>query len=131
MGGDMRNSLVLVIVVVFLATVVLTGCQDLQTSGTATSATSSPTTAPPQVVTTQQDLVRVPSYQDFKSTYTGDDWGQVLAAWQAAVEDGFSQAGLVAEIELVPPGDTEYQDPEAGTMVPRGTVVHIRVAVYD
>jgi hypothetical protein len=133
----MRRSLVVVLAVASLVTLVLAGCQDLQTPGTApsatssTSTTSSPTTVPAQVVTTQQDLVRVPSYKDFKSAYTGDDWGQVLAAWQAAVEDGFSQAGLVADIEVVAPGDTEYQDPEAGTMVPSGTVVHIRVAVYD
>ena len=127
----MRRGLVVVLVVASLVVLMLAGCQDLQTPGTATSATSSPATVPAQVVTTQQDLVRVPSYKDFKSTYTGDDWDQVLAAWRAAVEDGFSQAGLVADLELVAPGDTEYQDPEAGTMVPRGTVVHIRVAVYD
>jgi hypothetical protein len=127
----MRRSLVVVLVVVSLVPLALAGCRDLQTPGTATSDVHSSTTAPTEVVTTQQELVRVPSYKDFKSTYTGDDWGQVLAAWQAAVEDGFSQAGLVADIELVAPGDTEYQDPEAGTMVPRGTVVHIRVAVYD
>jgi hypothetical protein len=127
----MRRSLVVMLVAVSLVTLGLSGCQDLNAPGTATSATSSPTTAPPQVVTTQQDLVRVPSYQDFKSTYTGDDWNQVLATWEAAVQDGFSQAGLVADLVLVAPGDTEYQDPEAGTMVPRGTVVHIRVAVYD
>jgi hypothetical protein len=131
MGGDMRRDPVMVLVVVSLVTLVLVGCQDLQTPGIATSATSNPTTLPTQVVTTQQDLVKVPSFRDFKSTYTGNDWDQVLAAWQAAVEDGFSQVGLVADIELVPPGDTEYQDPEAGAMVPSGTVVHIRVAVYD
>jgi hypothetical protein len=127
----MRRHLAIVVVALALVVLVLAGCQDLQAPGTATSATASSTTTATQVVTTQQDLVRVPSYQDFKSTYAGDVWDQVLAAWMAAVEDGFSQAGLVADIELVAPGDTEYQDPEAGTMVPRGTVVHIRVAVYD
>jgi predicted small secreted protein len=127
----MRRRFAIVVVALALVALVLAGCQDLQDPGTATSVTASPTSMATQVVTTQQDLVRVPSYQDFKSAYTGDDWGQVLVAWEAAVEEGFSQAGLVADLEVVAPGDTEYQDPEAGTMVPRGTVVHIRVAVYD
>jgi hypothetical protein len=128
--GNVRRYVVAVVAVAFFVSLVLAGCQDLQGPDTATSATASPTTVPAQVATTQ-DLVRVPSYLDFESTYTGDVWEQVLASWMAAIEDGFSQAGLVADLELVAPGDAEYQDPEAGTMVPRGTVVHIRVAVYD
>ncbi len=125
-----RHLLVLLVLTVSLVVLGLAGCQDLQGPGTVTSDTVAPTTVVIQTTTTE-DLVRVPSYMDFKSGYTGDVWEQALSSWQAAVEDGFSQAGLVADIELVAPGDDEYQDPEAGTMVPRGTVVHIRVAVYD
>jgi hypothetical protein len=120
-----------------LVAVSLAGCQNLQASGVATTVptgpttvTVSPTTAPSQTTTTQ-DLVRVPSYMDFKPTYTGDDWNLLLESWRSAIEGGFSAAGLTADLQVVAPGDTEYQDPEAGSMVPRGTVVHIRVAVYD
>ena len=128
----------MVAVAASLVVVALVGCQDLQTSGEPTAPTAGPTaptaspaTAAPAPTATTQNLVRVPSYTDFKATYTGDDWGQLLESWMTAVEDGFSQAGLVADLEVVAPGDTEYQDPAAGSMVPPGTVVHIRVAVYD
>lgn len=127
----MRRELTILVVVLSLAALAFAGCQDLQAPATTTSATAGPTTLPTQGGTTLQELVTVPSYKDFKATYNGDDFEQVMASWKAAVEAGFSQAGLVAEIEFVAPGDTEYQDPEAGTTVPRGTVVHIRVAVYD
>jgi len=130
-------------VAVSLVAVALVGCQDLQESGEETtvsagetSVTEVSTTAPVETTTTiqtttTQDLVRVPSYMDFRATYTGDDWNLLLESWRTAIEDGFSQAGLVADLEVVAPGDTEYQDPVAGSMVPRGTIVHIRVAVYD
>jgi len=131
----MRRHLMILIVVLSLVALAFAGCQDLQGVTTEASATPNlttptPTGAPAETLTTQE-LVLVPSYTDFRSTYTGDDWEQVLAAWKAAIQDGFSQAGLVAEIELIAPGETQSQDPPAGSMVPRGTVVHIRVTVYD
>ena len=72
-----------------------------------------------------------PSYTKFKGLNTGDDFGLALESFAAAVKAGFKKAGLVADLEFVAPGDPEYQKPKAGTMVKKGTVVHIRVAVYD
>jgi hypothetical protein len=133
----MRHRLVVSIVVVSLVTLALVGCEDLGASDTATSAGgtptsgAAPTTTPAVATTAQPELVRVPAYQDFPSSYTGNDFGLALEAWQEAIQTGFSEAGLVAEIELVPVDSPQFQEPAAGTMVPRGTVVHIQVIVAD
>jgi hypothetical protein len=98
---------------------------------TTTSMVTTTTTEAPTTTTTQQKLVKVPSYTAFTGSYTGDDMGKALDSWEAAVKAGFRKLGLIAEVTLVSPGEAEYQSPKAGKMVPKGTVVHIQVAVYD
>jgi hypothetical protein len=98
---------------------------------TTTTEAATTTTEAAATTTTKQKLVKVPSYTDFKSSYQGNDFGKALKAWQAAVEAGFHKVGLVAKVEFLPPGEQDSQNPKAGQMVPKGTVVHIRVVVYD
>lgn len=79
-------------------------------------------------------FVRVPSWRDFRSSYTGDDWTTIIESTIAAIEDGFAKAHLIADVQLVngwDEGSTAYQRPKAGTMVQTGTIVHIRIPVYD
>lgn len=85
------------------------------------------------VVSTGLDLVKVPSWKNFRGTYTGSDWNKVLASLEAAIKAGFKKAGLTATVEFVngiedPKGS---QSPKAGTMVPRGTKVRCKVPVVD
>ncbi len=101
------------------------------TTSEGTTTTEAITTTEAPTTTTTEALVKVPSYTKFHGSYTGDDWGKVLSSWEAAVKAGFKKVGLVADLTLVAPGDPEYQKPKAGTMVKKGTVVHIHVAVYD
>lgn len=101
------------------------------TTAATTTTTLETTTTTEAPTTTTEALVKVPSYKNFKGSYTGDDFGKALDSWEAAVKAGFKKAGLVAVVTLVAPGDPEYQKPKAGTMVKKGTTVHIHVAVYD
>jgi hypothetical protein len=98
---------------------------------TTTTMVTTTTTEAPTTTTTAQKLVKVPSYTAFTGSYSGDDMGKALDSWEAAVKAGFHKVGLIADIVLVIPGDPEYQSPKAGKMVPKGTVVHIQVAVWD
>jgi serine/threonine-protein kinase len=86
------------------------------------------------VVSTGVDLVPVPSWRDFKSSYTGDDWGKTLESLTSAIKAGFKRAGLSASVEYLNAwvdGDTAHQRPRAGSRVPRGTRVRIQIPVYD
>lgn len=84
-------------------------------------------------VSTGVDLVRVPSYRKFNGSYSGDDWNKELDSMIAAIKAGFRRAGLVASVEITSAYESEkdYQSPKAGSMVQRGTRVHIRIPVYD
>jgi hypothetical protein len=77
--------------------------------------------------------VRVPSWRRFHSSYTGTDWETILRTAIKAIRTGFAKRGLVARVTLVDgySGGTSRQRPRAGTWVPKGTVVRIRIAVYD
>jgi beta-lactam-binding protein with PASTA domain len=102
-------------------------------SQTPSSGEAQPGTAVVINVSTGVDLVLVPSWRDFPSSYNGDDWARTLDSIQASVEAGFKRAGLVAHIEFVNAnaGDSDYQSPKSGSRVPRGTRVQIRIAVSD
>jgi hypothetical protein len=79
-------------------------------------------------------LVRVPSWKDFPSSYTGDDWAATLEAMKAAIEAGFEKAGLSAVVQFGDAwseGENASQSPKAGSSVPEETTVHIRIPVYD
>jgi hypothetical protein len=78
-------------------------------------------------------LVRVPSWRRFHSSYTGTDWDTILTSGIAAIEDGFAKRGLIARVTLANgyAGAKSSQRPRAGVWATEGTVVHVRVAVYD
>jgi dipeptidyl aminopeptidase/acylaminoacyl peptidase len=78
-------------------------------------------------------MVRVPSWRRFRSSYTGTDWDTILKTGIAAIKAGFAKRGLIARVTLVNgyDGSTSRQRPKAGTWAPKGTVVRVRLAVYD
>jgi Tol biopolymer transport system component len=78
-------------------------------------------------------LVRVPSWRRFHSSYTGTDWETILRTTIKAIRAGFAKRSLVARVTLASgyDGTKCRQRPRAGTWVPKGTVVRIRIAVYD
>lgn len=93
-----------------------------------------PGTAVTLTISTGVDLVRVPDADDFRGSYNGDDWNQVLMSHEAAIEAGFRRAGLTAVVEFLnawEAGDDIRQDPKPGSMVRRGTKVYVGVPVYD
>lgn len=78
-------------------------------------------------------FVRVPSWRDFPSSYTGDDFFAGLEKLQASIDAGFDRAGLIADVQYINgiDGATSYQRPKAGARVQEWTTVHIRIAVID
>ncbi len=79
-------------------------------------------------------LVRVPDVvaavrsHDFRADYA-DDAKMAAIARSAYVDGALEAVGLQADLVSVPgPGD-DAQEPAAGTMVERGTVVNVRLAV--
>lgn len=92
-----------------------------------------PGTAVSVAVSTGVELVKVPSWRDFRTSVPEDDWGAYLEAWIAAMESGFRKAGLVPDVQLknAYEDESEYQNPRAGTLVPRGTTVHVEIPIYD
>lgn len=133
---------------VLFGTLLLAGCSDSGDTSTSTTTTSrvssttstpsttalsSTTTTASTTTTSVPALVTVPSYEDFPSSYTGDDWGTILESTKAAIADGFDAAGLIAEVEFVNGFEVAEagQEPAAGSMVPEGTSVHIVIPVYD
>lgn len=78
-------------------------------------------------------FVRVPSWRDFPSSYTDDDFVTGLERAKAAIEAGFDDAGLVADVVFVNGIDetTASQRPKAGSWVQNWTTVHIRIPVID
>ena len=80
-----------------------------------------------------RQFVRVPSWRDFPSSYTGDDWFEGLTAMQTAIEEGFAKRALIADVEFVNglDGTPASQRPKAGSQVETGTIVHIHIPVVD
>jgi len=78
-------------------------------------------------------VVQVPSWRDFRSAYTGDDWVTILESLQEAIEIGFADVGLIADVEYLNghAGARAYQRPRAGARVLQGTTVRIGIPVYD
>ena len=77
--------------------------------------------------------VRVPSWRDFPSSYTGDDFFAGLEAAKAAIERGFAKRALIADVEFVNglDGTPASQRPRVGSLVQQGTIVHIHIPVVD
>lgn len=100
----------------------------------AAGALMVPGTAVTLTVSTGVDLVRVPNALDFRGSYHGDDFTQVLESHKRAIEVGFRNAGLVADVEFTngwDDGPETRQSPKAGSMVPRGTRVSVIVPTYN
>lgn len=78
-------------------------------------------------------FVRVPSWRDFPSAYTGSDWETSLRTLQAAIERGFAKRGLIADVEYRSgyDGTRASQRPKASSRVETGTIVHIHIPVWD
>jgi hypothetical protein len=109
---------------------VTTQATTAQTTGSTTTSSSATTTTS----SSDDPMVEVPSWEDFPSSYEGDDWETVLESLQAAIEAGFKDAGLVAEVTFVngwEEGNETSQDPAAGTIVPKGTKVQVTMPVFD
>ena len=78
-------------------------------------------------------FVRVPSWRDFPSAYTGSDWETTLRTLQAAIERVFAKRGLIADVEYRSgyDGTRASQRPKANSRVETGTIVHIHIPVWD